>query len=202
MLTDEQKTEIRERLAANENTRAGEAWQGRDVNELADDELLAFNRWHESLQPLEKGLACSCGRKHVYNWDARAWKETGTPKAAKLPSTVAEFIANGGGSQEDREAWQVAQQVARERRNDVLERLTANMAEEKRAAFWEKHQQTKIEDLTEMLDLVGDKAQQEPPRPTANYFGAHGAPPAGGIAANVPALVPPVLEYGPRKKAV
>lgn len=198
-MTDEQKAEIRERLAANANTWAGEAWRGQDLDALDDDALAGYGRFLEMMAPVLNARVCSCGRKHVYNRQAEQWEEKGTPKAAKLPATVQEFLANGGGSQEDREAWQVAQQVAKERRNDVLERLTANMEEAKRSAFWDKHQQTKIEDLQEMLDLLPRPQQHQEQRPTANYFGAHGAPPAGGVAANVPALIPPVLTFEPRK---
>jgi len=192
-LSDDEKAGLIGNLTANASSRAARAWQGVDLDAAGDDELIAFNEYRKMLDPAEKGVACSCGRKHVYNFDAGAWKESGTPKAAKLPATVQEFLANGGGSQEDKEAWQTAQNMARQRRNDVLERLTANMDEAKRTTFWDKHQNTKVEDLEEILDLMPKRSEEQ--RPAANYYGAQGAPPSGGIAANVQPLIPPVLEF-------
>ena len=192
MLNEERREQIRRTLTANVNTRAGQAWREVDLDEATDDQLLAFNEFYETLHPVERGVACSCGRKHTYNWDRAVWNESGTPKLQKQPGSVAEFLANGGGTQADRDTWEAANQIGKEKRTNILERLTANMSDDqKRSAFWHKHAETPLPELEEMLDLLGS---QDPASRGPNYFGQQGVTPPTANTLQTPSSVIPVLD--------
>lgn len=196
-MTDEQRKELIDGLTANAAGQAGQAWAGVDLEAASEAELLAYDRFRRLVQPAEKGVSCSCGRKHAFNFEAGQWRESGTPKASKLPATVAEFLDAGGGSQQDREAWQSVQQANRAHRNQVLEEITANFDDARRVAYWTGHENTPIAELEETLELLRLQRQsqqsQQQQRPTANYYGAQGGP--APAAANVPTLDVPTLEF-------
>lgn len=198
MLTPEKRQEIIAALTANAGMKAAAAWQGVDLAAAADADLEAFDRFRRMQAPVENGSLCPCGRKHVWNEGRAAWEHQGAPvENARPPATLEEFFQRGGGTQADRETWQMAQNAARQRRTEVLAQLTANMDETRRGQFWAKHEQTPIQDLEEMLELL-PRQQPQPERPTANYYGAQGAPAAAPAIELV--LEPMTIDFG-RKTA-
>lgn len=213
-LSEDRKGEIISVLTANSNTRAGRsAWAHVDLNECSDDELLAFNELNSLLAPVENDIACPCGRRHVWNESKTRWEAQGTPKNQKMPATIAEFIAAGGGTSEDREAHDFSLNHLRDHKSQLLEAITANMDDSEREAAWTDYSRLPLTELEKMAKRFGRTQTQNSGRPPYSHemntrfgsgmFGQQGQPANsqfGGIVSNEQALEVPPLTFENVKK--
>lgn len=174
MLTEEQREEIVEVLTANVNTRAGQAWRDVDLDEASDQELVAFNELLEVLRPTTQPISCPCGRTHTYNEQRKGFVTSGTPKAQRGPTTVAELITNGGGTPEERETWEFAANHLRNHKSQLLEQLTANMTDQEREAAWNDYQGMSLPELEKLVKRFGRTQAPTPHLGGGSYFGQQG----------------------------
>jgi hypothetical protein len=206
-LTEERRAEIRADLVANQNTVPGRAWRDLDVEELSDDELEGYSHALEYFAPVLNSLPCPCGRTHVWNEGARRWDSTGTPTISRnrMPTSIAEFLAAGGGTPEEKEMHEYAQNEFRGRKAQILEQLVDNLDETEREAAWNEYKDLSLNTLEKMLSRFGGSrggmAAGANGQPTTNMYGAQGPPPpqSSSIAVNVLPLAPPAADFSHRK---
>lgn len=210
-LTDERRAEIRAELVANQNTVPGRAWRDLDVEQLGDDELEGYAQALDYFAPVLNSLPCPCGRTHVWNESVRRWDATGTPhlpRTAKLPGSVQEFLAAGGGTPEDREMHEYAQNEFRGRKAQILEQLVDNLDETEREQAWNEYKDLSLNTLQKMLARFGGNrggqhqgASGMPLAPTTNMYGVQGGPTSNSAvpAVNILPLAPPTPDYSHRK---
>jgi hypothetical protein len=218
-LTQEKKDEIKATLTANAGTWAAKrTWAGVDLVECEDDELLAFNELLETLAPVEQDISCPCGRKHVFNHAKKDFEVRGMPKQQRGPTSFKEFYAAGGGTPEEREAYDFNINNARNHKQVLLEQLTANMSDKDREGAWKFYESMPIPKLEEAVRWHGcaqtQNQQAGMPDPYSRFgggmggaagaFGQQGQPGPGGLpVANEQVLEVMALKFEPpgRRKA-
>lgn len=200
-LTDERRNQIRETLAANENTRAGQAWANLDLDELDDEQLLAFNQWNDTMGRMERGVPCPCGRVHKVDFDnGGKWVSEGTPKnAPKMPQTLNEARQMGVGTSQDWETFDYAKVILDQKKAEILEDLTANLEGTEREDAWNEYKEYPLPQLEKMHKRFVGAARQNQQLPTT-YFGQQGAPTVNSLPADgVPVLESPEMKFEPLK---
>jgi hypothetical protein len=203
-LTDERRTQIRETLAANEDTRAGQAWANLDLDELDDEQLLSLNQWNDTMGKMEQGIKCHCGREHRVDFDnGGRWVTEGAPKnAPKLPATLNEAIQMGIGTPQELERYEFAGTMLDQKKAEILEDLTANLEGNEREEAWSEYKELPLPQLEKMHKrfVVNQRQQQHPQTLPTSYFGQQGAPTVNSApAADVPTLESPTMTFEPLK---